>query len=67
VEAAYLGLFEAVGKRLCVLSRDLKVTFSGFPLTCRRRGHTGDRLREAGDPPERPSGDFTIRLIQTAP
>ena len=66
MEAAYLGLFEAVGKRLCVLSRDLKVTFSGFLLTC-RRGHTGDRLREAGDPPERPSGDFTIRLIQTAP
>jgi hypothetical protein len=44
VEAAYLCLFEAVGKGLRLLQRDLKVTFSCFPLTCRGRSDTGDRL-----------------------
>ena len=37
VEAASLGPFEAVGKGFCLLQRDLKVIFSVFPPTRRRR------------------------------
>src|ERR1700719_800593 len=51
VKAAYVGLFEAVGKGLSVLKRDPKVSFSSFPLTCRRRGDTGDRMSETVDRP----------------
>ena len=52
MEAANLRLFQAVGKRLGLLKRDLKVIFSGFPLTSRRRGDTRDRVGEAVNWPE---------------
>src|SRR6266849_4296377 len=53
VEATYLGLLEEVGKGLGLLHRDLKMVFSGSPLTCRCCGETRDRLRAAGDRPKR--------------
>jgi hypothetical protein len=52
MEAAYLGLFEAVWKRLGLLHRDLKMLFSGFPLTCRCRGDARNRMHEAGVRPK---------------
>jgi hypothetical protein len=53
VEATYLRLFEAIGKGLGLLQRDLKMIFSGYPLACRSRGDTRDCLRETGDGPKR--------------
>src|SRR5271155_396304 len=53
MEAAYLRLFETVGKGLGLMQRGLKMIFRGFPLTCRGRGGARDRLREAEDRPER--------------
>src|ERR1700719_1101949 len=53
VEATYLRLFETVGNGLGLLQRGLKMVFSGFPLMCRRSGHTRDRMREAKDRPKR--------------
>src|ERR1700688_578381 len=45
----YLGLFEAVGKGLSLLHCAVKMVFSGFPLTCRCRGDTRNRVRKVGD------------------
>ena len=53
VEAAYLGLFEAIGKQLGLLYCDLKMIFGGFPLTSRCRGDARDRMSEAEDRPKR--------------
>ena len=53
MEAAYLCLFEEVGKGLCLLQCDLKMILCGFPLTRRRRRDARDRLREAEDRPKR--------------
>ena len=53
MEAAYLSLFEDVGKGLCLLQGDLKVGFGGFPAMCCCGGETRDRLREARDSRER--------------
>src|SRR5271154_868461 len=47
MEAPYLCLFDPVGKGLCLLHRDLKMLFSGFPLMCPSRGEAGDSLRVA--------------------
>src|SRR5208283_181583 len=47
VKAAYLRLFEDLRKGPSLPHRDLKMLFSGFPLTCRRRGETRDRMRQA--------------------
>src|SRR5579862_464777 len=52
MEAANLRLFDAVGKGLGLLHRDLKMLFSGLPLKRRCRGHTRDRLREAAARPK---------------
>src|SRR5712692_9687893 len=53
MEAAYLRMFEEVGEGLGLLHCDLKMLFSGVPLTCRCRGDTRDRLCEAGHRPKR--------------
>src|SRR5208283_5663446 len=53
VEAAYLGLFEEVGKGLGLMQRRLKMIFSGSPLTCRCRANACDRMREAKDREQR--------------
>src|ERR1700731_3408931 len=52
MEAAYFSLFEPVGKGLGLIHRDLKVLLGGFPLMCRSRGETRDRLREAPNGPK---------------
>src|ERR1700722_11768264 len=52
VEAAYLRLFEAIGKGFGLLHRDLKMLFAGLPLARRGRSDTCDRLGEAGDRPK---------------
>src|SRR5258708_18258624 len=41
------------GYGLDLLHRGPKVVFGGVPSTCRCRGHTRDRLREAEDRPKR--------------
>src|SRR6202035_1096190 len=53
MEAAYLRPFETLRKGFCVLRRDLKVTFSGFPPMRRCRRDTRDGLCEAEGPPKR--------------
>src|SRR6266404_1740528 len=52
MEATYLRLFEAVRERLGLLHRDLKMLFSGLPLTCCCRGETRDRMGQAEDRPK---------------
>jgi hypothetical protein len=52
VEATYLRLFETVRNGVGLLQRSLKMIFSSFPQTCRCRGHTRDRMREAEDRPK---------------
>src|SRR6266849_3814922 len=52
MEAAYLRLFEAVGEGLGLLHCDLKMLFSGSPLTRRCRGETRDRMCQAEDRPK---------------
>src|SRR5215469_4379894 len=53
MEATYLCLLETVGNGFGLVQGSLKMVLSSFPLMCRRRGHTGDRTREAEDLPER--------------
>src|SRR6202022_2325215 len=52
MEAAYLSLFEEVGEGFGLLHCDLKMLFSGFPLACRCRGDTHDRMCQAEDRPK---------------
>src|SRR5580704_7195770 len=69
VEAAYLRLFELIGKTLGLLRRDPKVVLSVFILTCRCCGNPGDRLRETREAPKRyrTGGDkFTNQRIELA-
>src|ERR1700735_5886880 len=54
VEATYLRLFEDVGQGLRLLHCDLKMPFSGFPLTACLRGVSRDRMRQAKDRPKHP-------------
>src|SRR6202035_2791936 len=51
-----------IGRGLSLLQRDLKMLFSGLPLTCRRCGDTRDCLREAGDRPKH----YSSRVYQFA-
>ncbi len=46
-EPAYIGLLEAMGERLGLTHRSLKMGFSGFKIARARRGDSCDRLREA--------------------
>src|SRR6202011_5712898 len=52
-ETPYFSFFEEVRRRCGLFQRYLEVPLSGFPLTCRARGDTQDRLREAQDRPKR--------------
>ena len=44
VEAANLGLFEAIRKEISLPPRDLKMIFGGFPLMCPCRGEARESL-----------------------
>jgi hypothetical protein len=47
METIDFGYFEAMGKGLSLPHCDLKMVPRSFPLTCRCRGDTCDRLRKA--------------------
>ena len=66
MKAAYLGLFEEVGKGLGLPQRDLKVVFGSSPLMCRCRGDTRDRLREAAVRPKQ-NGSGADQLTSKRP
>src|SRR5271168_4045402 len=51
MEAAYLGLFEAIRKEISLPPCDQKMPFRGFPLMCPGRGESRDSLGVAWDWP----------------
>src|SRR5260221_10400277 len=51
MEAIYLSSFGEIRKEIGLPNRDLKMLFSGFPLTCASRGESRDSLCIAWDRP----------------
>jgi hypothetical protein len=52
MKALDVRLFKHMGKGFSLPHSHLKVIFSGFPLTCRCRGHTRNRVRKPEDRPK---------------